>query len=356
MIVKSVKKCCFWFTFFTLFYSIQGCDSARTRKNRFFLQANEQLKNRSFDEAIRFYDAAIQIDPSFSDAWNNRGIALYENNQFSEAVASFGKAIELKSQEPKYLLNRSNAQYRLKQFYNALADLHAAEKFLPDTAVIPFLKGTVYFELGEYDSALYHFNKALLKDSLNPETWVNIGSTWLYKNELDKSAEAAQKALELSPRNPDAENVLALGLLESGLKSQALALLNAAIIGNSKNAYFYNNRGLVFLEMDSLEAALKDINKSIEMDPYNGWAYRNKGIFYLKKHEFENALRVLDETIKLNDKIKLVYFYRGRVLESLDKPGEACYSYRISMDRGENKGKMAYESFCLKKVHSLRKP
>ena len=45
-----------------------------------------------FDEAIKAYDKAIEIDPQHSNAWYNKGLALTKLNRQNEAIKAFEKA------------------------------------------------------------------------------------------------------------------------------------------------------------------------------------------------------------------------------------------------------------------------
>jgi tetratricopeptide (TPR) repeat protein len=45
-----------------------------------------------FDEAIKAYDKAIEIDPQHSNAWYNKGLALTKLNRSNEAIKAFDKA------------------------------------------------------------------------------------------------------------------------------------------------------------------------------------------------------------------------------------------------------------------------
>jgi tetratricopeptide (TPR) repeat protein len=47
------------------------------------------------DEAIKAYDEAIRLDPSYAEAWNNKGCILRALDKTSEADAAFAKAKEL---------------------------------------------------------------------------------------------------------------------------------------------------------------------------------------------------------------------------------------------------------------------
>ena len=56
---------------------ISSCNLKETRRDRYFIKGNEALDERAFDKAFKFYDNALDIDPGFSEAWNNKGIIFY---------------------------------------------------------------------------------------------------------------------------------------------------------------------------------------------------------------------------------------------------------------------------------------
>ena len=48
-----------------------------------------------YEQAISFYDRAIELNPNYDDAWNNKGLALDELGRNEVALQAFDKAIEL---------------------------------------------------------------------------------------------------------------------------------------------------------------------------------------------------------------------------------------------------------------------
>ena len=59
------------------------------------LKGNEHTYKEEYNDAISCYDKAIKIDPNFSQAWNNKGLALYDLGRYEEAIECFDKALEL---------------------------------------------------------------------------------------------------------------------------------------------------------------------------------------------------------------------------------------------------------------------
>src|SRR5215204_1440714 len=50
---------------------------------------------RDYDEAIREYTKAIELNPQFAEAYYNRGIAYSDKKEYDAAIQDYTKAIEL---------------------------------------------------------------------------------------------------------------------------------------------------------------------------------------------------------------------------------------------------------------------
>ena len=52
-----------------------------------------------YDEAIKAYDKAIEINPQDSKAWYGKGAVLGLSSKYNEAIKAFDKAIEINPQD-----------------------------------------------------------------------------------------------------------------------------------------------------------------------------------------------------------------------------------------------------------------
>jgi tetratricopeptide (TPR) repeat protein len=75
-----------------------------------------------YDEAVRWYEAALQVDPNNVNASTDLGIAYYYSNQPDRALAQFDKSLQLDPKHSKTLLNIGIVRAFGKQ------DLDGAEK------------------------------------------------------------------------------------------------------------------------------------------------------------------------------------------------------------------------------------
>ena len=75
---------------------------------------------KQYFEAIKDHDKAIELDPNYAMAYNNRGVAKADLKQYFEAIKDHDKAIEL---DPNYAMaynNRGVAKEGLKQYEAAI--------------------------------------------------------------------------------------------------------------------------------------------------------------------------------------------------------------------------------------------
>ena len=47
------------------------------------------------NNAVYSFERAIEINPNYSDAWNNYGVALQRLNRIDEAISAYSKALEI---------------------------------------------------------------------------------------------------------------------------------------------------------------------------------------------------------------------------------------------------------------------
>lgn len=68
-------------------------------------QRNPLKAQDKFDEAIKAYDKAIEINPQFAEAWNNKGVALKARHHDEDAIKAYDEAIKL---NPKFAMAWNN--------------------------------------------------------------------------------------------------------------------------------------------------------------------------------------------------------------------------------------------------------
>jgi tetratricopeptide (TPR) repeat protein len=82
------------------------------------------LVQGQYDQAITDYNKAIEINPRYAEAYNNRGGTYSQIGQYDQAISDCTKAIEINPRYADAYNNRGNA-YRCKGEYDkAWADVY----------------------------------------------------------------------------------------------------------------------------------------------------------------------------------------------------------------------------------------
>jgi cytochrome c-type biogenesis protein CcmH/NrfG len=99
-----------------------AADRSPTDAETRVLLGNLYFDAERYDDAVRWYEAALRIDPKNVNASTDLGIAYYYSNQPDRALAQFDRSLELDPKHSKTLLNVGIVRAFGKQ------DLAGAEK------------------------------------------------------------------------------------------------------------------------------------------------------------------------------------------------------------------------------------
>ena len=98
---------------------------------QYFDRAGKHLDTGEYQKAIDNYDDAIRLDPQYSRAYNNKGIAYKKLAQPDRAIQDFDEAIRLDSEYAHAYFNRGIAYNALGQYERAIQDFDEAIRHNP---------------------------------------------------------------------------------------------------------------------------------------------------------------------------------------------------------------------------------
>jgi tetratricopeptide (TPR) repeat protein len=309
--------------------------SKEVRLQQFLLKGNGALKEQNTVEATRYFTEALRLDPCFVEALNNLGTMAFQSNNWEEALGYYDKAIECNANYLPAYFNRVNTYYELKQYYNARQDIQRIKKSKPDTAVVHFAEGLVATKTRDYEAALQAFDKAISLDSTNAEFLVNRGTVNYYRHRYEEAEADLKRAEYINPAEANIYNTRAMIAVQRGDHAVAYAEIEKALRIAPDQPYFVNNRGFILLMQSKLPEGLTEIDRSILMDPDNGWAYRNKGIYYLLNGDYGRAVKLLRQAAEMDNFIERVHFYLGMAYLKNGQQREACEQFELSEKAGD---------------------
>ncbi len=152
------------------------------------------------DAAIDQYDIALELDPRFTWAHNNRGVAYYDKGGLNRAIQDFNKAISL---DPKFAAafnNRGMIYIDQNDLDRAIQDYDQALSINPKYAIAYNGRGSAFFEKGDLDRAIKDYDQAIALDRNYTNAYNNRGGSYVDKGDLGRAIQDLQKAIDLDPK------------------------------------------------------------------------------------------------------------------------------------------------------------
>ena len=84
-----------------------------------YLDLKKLKKLGRYEEALQAIDKALELNPDYSDAWYNKGVALRKLGRYEEALQAIDKALKLKPDDFDAWYNKCVALRKLGRYKEA---------------------------------------------------------------------------------------------------------------------------------------------------------------------------------------------------------------------------------------------
>ncbi|HEX7150009.1 MAG TPA: tetratricopeptide repeat protein [Thermoanaerobaculia bacterium] len=190
--------------------------------------AQVHTSTRNYDEALSYFAQAMEIDPRYSEYYNDRGSVYLKIGRFAEAIADYRKATELSEPYHEVYTNLGQA-YNLNGDPENAAVAYTKALDLDPRQLLPWLGRAQAFEaLGNTDAALADYSSALTLDASDALIWANRAVLQYERGRVEDSVADLDQAIVRSPKLADlyANRAVALadlGRLDEAARDQAMA-------------------------------------------------------------------------------------------------------------------------------------
>ena len=113
-----------------------------------------------YKQAIRDYDRAIELNPKDADAFNNRGTAYNDLGDHRQAIRDYNRAIELDPKDAAAYYNRAIAYGKIGDHRQEIRDYNRAIELNPKYAKAYYNRGIYYSGLGDHQQAISNIKTA----------------------------------------------------------------------------------------------------------------------------------------------------------------------------------------------------
>ncbi len=255
-----------------------------------------------YDEAARFYTAALAIRPHSAYLHQRLGSVLSLKGLNQDAIGELSKAIEL---DPKLLLAWSQRASLLLAMNRpeAIADFSQLIKLEPG-ALRWLQRGNAYATRGQWDKARADFSHALEVDPKFWDAYTPRSKVRAVLGQWDKAAADLDVALKHFPENERVCLELACYRAAAGDPERYAKACQTLVdrFGQTKDAAVAQRLALTCLLMPN---ALKDPKRAAQLAdfgaanaPNNTWRRITQAASLYRQGKFEQAVKRLEEVLK----------------------------------------------------------
>lgn len=280
--------------------------------NELISKGNHALDLGNFDDAIKYFDKALEIDPTAAMALADRGMARMWKGQtdsaaadfdaafafdarnevvprgrgvlatrardLDEAIEEFTKSLELEPRSEFTLLHRAEVYLAIGDIGHSLADAQAASSLDPRSVRILTLLADLQIQAGDFDGSLITLGKAI---SLRGETLELLGRRAIARaKKLEQaSAQSDIAAARAKAYNSDDLNNLCWWWGTAGVELEsALSACDAALAREPRNQPALDSRGFVLLRLGRYDESIASYNDSLDYQPTSAASLYGRGL------------------------------------------------------------------------------
>lgn len=160
--------------------------------------------------------------------YNNIGRELDLSGNLGQATLYYKKAVGYNPWDPALYVNLADAYNRVGDYELALSVLGGVEEVMGDSPNYHNIAGLSFFNVGDFGSALTHFQRAVELNPFYVEAWVNLGTVYLSQGDYAGAVKAYNSALEISDSLPFAHYYLGVAYARQGYLSESYSHLDRA--------------------------------------------------------------------------------------------------------------------------------
>lgn len=217
----------------------------------------------NYDEAIQYFDKALQKDPNNEMIQKIRNICYEKSGRFKG---------ELRIPEGK-------TEEGIEQLYSIGVD-----------------QGS----LGNYVEAIKYFEKVIEMNPNHEKAWFNNGWANEDLGNLEDALNCYDKLIEINPNNREAWYNKGYVLQGLNRNEEALSFFDELLIIEPNNADIYINKGTILGKFGRFYEAYECFERATEINPFNADSWNKKAMVLYKLNRFEESLESCNEALEID--------------------------------------------------------
>jgi tetratricopeptide (TPR) repeat protein len=149
----------------------------------FFFRGNDKFSGKDYQGAIEDFTRAIEIDPGFKQAYENRGVAKFRLDDQTGAIADYSRALEIDPQDYSTYGRRGVARFNIQDYRGTIDDITKALEGPKINTWYYNIRGRARYHMGDFNGAITDFNKVIMTFG-SGKTWKSNAYYWRGLSEI----------------------------------------------------------------------------------------------------------------------------------------------------------------------------
>ena len=166
------------------------------------------FKLGDLNKALADYLEAIELSPPYAEVLTNLGQCLQVLDQPEKAIAAYSTSLDLMPAQSLALVGRAQAFEMTGRPAEALADYSASLALDPKQPLVLSNRAVLHYELGDVETALADLTQAIQLSPATADLYQNRATAFTDLGRVAEAVSDLQTYLQLSPDAPDRDDVL----------------------------------------------------------------------------------------------------------------------------------------------------
>lgn len=275
-------------------FFILGIDKAEDIDNQYFEIRNCYSFLHKMDEALAFFRKQIDKNPYSVSAWMALGNCYVRLGDLENAIEQFDYALSIDPHYKKGYIDIATAYNELDKFKETIEIVEEAKRYNAESALLLCLYGEAHAKLGDNESALKIYQKAMKLDDKIPEAYAGIGFVLSDEGNPQSAIKFLKHAHTLSPYNTDYMYVLIEEYNKIDEYDNALKFVNEILDLNPYDENVYISMMECYVMKDDPENAMESLERGLRILPNNAALLYRKAFLYFAQEKDESGLLTLE--------------------------------------------------------------
>ena len=231
-------------------------------------KAMSLFKEKKYKEAIDAFHSVLETEPDNADVYNNMGVAYTCIGDSEHAETYFVKAIELDPEMAQAYINLSDLYYKSGDIASALGTLQRGSYELENNLAIAHLLARVYIEDQRWEDAIVELERVLDGEPENYDAYYDLGHVYFELGDYESAIDNFENVIgyEQNQNNELLYYALAQAYEANNQIDKAISNYLKAIAVNDKFTLAYKKAGILFLAREDFEDAVEYFENYLEFD------------------------------------------------------------------------------------------